>query len=120
MVKDTLWLVFTLPGILISLFRAKALNALILGDELPTASGSLPQGTVHAFVAVGLMTAASVSLGGMIRLRRSFGPSYHQVDNRFGQSSACPLIRIGGGGLLCIADLISRSVLAQLNCLRAS
>src|SRR5512135_2775209 len=60
-------LVFVLAGLILSASRAKALNALILGDEFAHSLGFAPQRERSVlFVSVGLMTAASVSLGGMI------------------------------------------------------
>src|SRR5512143_1437343 len=60
-------LLLVAAGILLSTLRAKALNALILGDELAHSLGFAPQRERFIlFISVGLMTAASVSLGGMI------------------------------------------------------
>ena len=59
--------VFVLAGLALAAMRAKALNALILGDEFAHSLGFAPQRERFIlFVSVGLMTAASVSLGGMI------------------------------------------------------
>lgn len=106
-------LAFVFPGILIALFRAKALNALILGDEFAHSLGFSPhRERVFLFVAVGLMTAASVSLGGMIGFIGLLVP--HIIRSIIGSDSRLlvPFSALAGGGLLCIADLISRSVLA--------
>lgn len=104
-----------LAGIILSMTRAKALNALILGDEFAHSLGFAPhRERVLLFVAVGLMTAASVSLGGMIGfvgllmphiMRFFIGP-----DNRM----LVPASALGGGMLLCIADLASRSLLPPM------
>ena len=108
-------LLFVLAGILVSLFRAKALNALILGDELAHSLGFSPhKERFILFVSVGLLTAASVSLGGMIGFVGLLVPHIIRAvigsDNRL----LIPFSALGGGALLCIADLISRSVLAPM------
>ena len=106
-------LAFVFPGILIALFRAKALNALILGDEFAHSLGFSPhRERFILFVAVGLMTAASVSLGGMIGFIGLLVP--HIIRSIIGSDNRLlvPFSALGGGALLCIADLISRSVLA--------
>ena len=66
------------------------------------------------FIAVGLMTAASVSLGGMIGFIGLLIP--HIMRFFFGADSRMliPASAIGGGSLLCIADLISRSILPPM------
>ncbi len=105
-------LFFVLCGMTVALFRAKALNALILGDEIAHSLGFAPQRErVLLFVSTGLMTAASVSLGGMIgfiglvipHMVRFFAGS----DNRV----LIPVSALGGGALLCVADLIGRSLI---------
>ena len=106
-------LAFVLPGILIVLFRAKALNALILGDEFAHSLGFSPhRERFILFVAVGLMTAASVSLGGMIGFIGLLVP--HIIRSIIGSDNRLlvPFSALAGGALLCIADLVSRSVLA--------
>lgn len=104
---------FVLAGILLSLMKAKALNALILGDEFAHSLGFSPQRERGIlFVAVGLLTAASVALGGMIGFIGLVVPhimrSIIGSDNRL----LIPYSALGGGMLLCVADLISRSILA--------
>lgn len=107
--------VFVLVGILLSLGRAKALNALVLGDELAHSLGFAPQQERFLlFIAVGLLTAASVSLGGMIGFIGLLIPHimrfFMGADNRM----LIPASAIGGGSLLCIADLISRIALPPM------
>lgn len=108
-------LVFVLAGIAISISRAKALNALILGDEFAHSLGFSPQKERFLlFVSVGLMTAASVSLGGMIGFIGLLVP--HVVRFLIGPDSRIliPASAIGGGVFLCITDLISRSALPPM------
>jgi iron complex transport system permease protein len=108
-------LVFVLAGILISATRAKALNALILGDDFAHSLGFAPQRERFIlFLAVGLMTAASVSLGGMIGFIGLLIP--HIMRFFLGADSRMLILAsaLGGGCLLCIADLISRSVLPPM------
>ncbi len=108
-------LVFVSAGIFGSLFRAKALNALILGDEFAHSLGFSPRRErLILFVSVGLLTAASVSLGGMIGFIGLLVPHIMRFfigsDNRL----LIPCSALGGGALLCIADVISKSVLPPM------
>jgi iron complex transport system permease protein len=107
--------VLVLIGVVLSLSRAKALNALILGDELAHSLGFAPQRERFIlFISVGLMTAASVSLGGMIGFIGLLMPHimrfFFGADNRM----LIPASALGGGALLCTADLVSRSVLPPM------
>ncbi len=107
--------VFILAGLMLAMTRAKALNALILGDELAHSLGFSPHTErLILFVAVGLMTAASVSLGGMIGFIGLLVP--HMIRFFMGADSKVliPAAALGGGALLCVADLISRSVLPPM------
>ncbi len=108
-------LTFVAAGILISASRAKALNALILGDELAHSLGFKPQRErVILFVSVGLLTAASVSLGGMIGFIGLLIPHIMRFFLGADSRLLIPASAIGGGSLLCIADLISRSILPPM------
>ncbi|MBI4698802.1 MAG: iron ABC transporter permease [Nitrospirae bacterium] len=107
--------VFILMGLTISISRSKALNALILGDELSHSLGFSPRKERFIlFLSVGLMTAASVALGGMIGFVGLLIP--HMVRFAFGADSKIliPVSAIGGGMLLCIADLIGKSLLPPM------
>ncbi len=108
-------LAFVVLGILLSANRAKALNALILGDDFAHSLGFAPQRERFIlFVSVGLMTAASVSLGGMIGFIGLLIP--HIMRFFLGADSRLLILAsaLGGGSLLCVADLISRSVLPPM------
>jgi iron complex transport system permease protein len=108
-------LVFVAAGLLLSATRAKALNALILGDEFAHSLGFAPQRErLVLFVSVGLMTAASVSLGGMIGFIGLLIP--HIMRFFFGADSRLliPASALGGGSLLCVADLVSRTLLPPM------
>lgn len=108
-------LAFVLAGIILSGTKAKALNALILGDELAHSLGFAPHTERFVlFVSVGLMTSASVSLGGMIGFIGLLVP--HMIrffagsDNRI----LIPASAFTGGALLCVADLVSRSIMPPM------
>jgi iron complex transport system permease protein len=108
-------LAFVMAGILLSSSRAEALNALILGDELAHSLGFAPQRErIILFISVGLMTAASVSLGGMIGFIGLLIP--HIMRFFLGSDSRVliPASALGGGILLCIADLMSRSLMPPM------
>lgn len=105
-------LAFVLVGLGIVWLRGRALNALILGDEVAHSLGFSPhRERVLLFVAVGLMTAASVSLGGMIGFIGLLVP--HMARFIIGSDSRLltPASALAGGALLCISDLIGKSVL---------
>jgi iron complex transport system permease protein len=108
-------LAFIALGIILSATRAKALNALILGDEFAHSLGFAPQRErVILFVSVGLMTAASVSLGGMIGFIGLLVPHIMRFFLGADSRLLIPASALGGGSLLCIADLVSRSVLPPM------
>lgn len=108
-------LFFVVGGGIISVSRARALNALILGDDFAYSLGFAPRKErVLLFVSVGLMTAASVSLGGMIGFIGLLVPHIIRFfigsDNRV----LIPASALGGGVLLCVADLIGRSLIPPM------
>jgi iron complex transport system permease protein len=108
-------LLFVVAGVLLSATRAKALNALILGDEFAHSLGFAPQRERFIlFVAVGLMTAASVSLGGMIGFIGLLIPHIMRFFMGSDSRMLIPASALGGGSLLCVADLISRSLLPPM------
>lgn len=107
--------IFVGIGILMSLSRAKALNALILGDEFAHSLGFSPhKERFILFVSVGLLTAASVSLGGMIGFIGLLVP--HIIRFFVGSDSRLliPCSALIGGALLCAADIISKSILPPM------
>ncbi len=106
---------FVTAGTVISVARAKALNALILGDEFTHSLGFSPRKERSVlFVSVGLMTAASVSLGGMIGFIGLLVPHIMRFFIGSDSKLLLPASALGGGALLCIADLISRSILPPM------
>ncbi|MDP2167579.1 MAG: iron ABC transporter permease [Thermodesulfovibrionales bacterium] len=103
--------VFIALGLVIAMLRAKALNSLILGDDLSHSLGFSPRKeTVLLFTATGLLTASSVSLGGMVGFVGLIMP--HIMRFFVGPDSRVliPASAIGGGMLLVVADLIGRTV----------
>ncbi len=108
-------LAFITVGILLSATRAKALNALILGDEFAHSLGFNPQRErMILFISVGLMTAASVSLGGMIGFIGLLIPHIMRFFLGADSRLLIPASALGGGSLLCIADVISRTLLPPM------
>ncbi len=106
---------FILAGMLLSMSRAKALNCLILGDELAHSLGFTPHAErLMLFLSVGLMTSASVSLGGMIGFVGLLIPHiirfFAGCDNRV----LIPASALSGGALLCVADLVSRTIMPPM------
>ena len=104
--------VLIIAGLFLSLSRAKALNALMLGDELAHSLGfSVHKERLLLFIAVSLMTAASVALGGTIGFIGLLVPHIVRfligADNR----KLIPVSALCGGAFLCIADLIGKSIM---------
>ncbi len=107
--------IFITAGLVISMSRSKALNALILGDELSHSLGFSPRKERFVlFISVGLMTAASVSLGGMIGFIGLLIPHIGRFLIGSDSRLLIPVSALGGGVLLCIADLIGKSVLSPM------
>lgn len=102
-------------GLAIAMWRARALNSLMLGDSLSHSLGFSPRReTGVLFVAVGLMTAAAVSLGGMVGFVGLLMPHIMRFfvgsDNR----ALIPASAMGGCALLVVSDLIGRSVMSPV------
>ncbi len=105
--------VFITAGFAIAMSRAKALNSLILGDELSHSLGFSPRKERFIlFISVGLMTAASVSLGGMIGFIGLLVPHIGRFFVGSDNKSLIPFSAVAGGILLCISDLVAKSLLS--------
>lgn len=105
--------IFITAGLIVAMTRARALNALMLGDDLAHSLGFSPRKERFIlFLSVGLMTAASVSLGGMIGFIGLLVPHIGRFivgsDNRV----LIPVSALGGGVLLCMSDLIGKSIIS--------
>lgn len=107
--------VFIVTGFVISMSRFKALNALILGDELSHSLGFSPRRERFIlFISVGLMTAASVALGGVIGFIGLLIPHIGRFLIGSDSRVLIPVSALGGGMLVCVADLIAKSVLSPM------
>jgi iron complex transport system permease protein len=106
---------FIILGFFVSLFRAKALNALILGDELAHSLGfSAQKERLLLFVSISLMTAASVSLGGIIGFIGLLVPHIMRFFIGADNKILVPASALGGGTFLCMADLIGKSLMSPM------
>jgi iron complex transport system permease protein len=108
-------LVFIILGFCISIFRAKSLNALILGDEFAHSLGfSVHRERLFLFLSIALMTAASVSLGGTIGFIGLLIP--HIVRFFIGADSRVliPVSAVCGGIYLCLADMIGKLIMPPM------
>ena len=106
---------FIVAGLGISLSRAKALNALMLGDELAHSLGfSVHSERLLLFTSIALMTSASVSLGGTIGFIGLLMP--HIVRFMLGSDNRIliPVSALCGGAFLCLADMIGKSVMSPV------
>lgn len=107
--------IFIAAGFAIAMSRAKALNALILGDELSHSLGFSPRKERFLlFLSVGLMTAASVALGGMIGFIGLLIPHFGRFLSGSDSKVLIPVSAFGGGALLCVADLVGKSLLSPM------
>lgn len=107
--------VFVVSGLIISISRARALNALILGDEFAHSLGfSVHKERFLLFISMALMTAASVSLGGTIGFIGLLIPHIMRFVAGADSRVLIPVSAIGGGMFLCLADLIGRSIMPPM------
>ncbi len=103
---------FIFIGIFISLKRADALNSLILGDELSHCLGFSPRKeTTVLFISVGIMTAASVSLGGMVGFVGLLMPHVSRFFVGNDSRKLVPSSGIAGSILLIVSDAVGRTVI---------
>jgi len=108
-------LLFILTGLGLALTRRKGLNALTLGDDIAHSLGFNPtRERFFLFIAASLMTAASVSMGGVVGFIGLVVP--HVVRRHVGSDASVvlPLSVVAGGTLLCLADAIGRTIAAPL------
>lgn len=108
-------LFFILIGFGLGLSRYKGLNALTLGDDIAFSLGFNPtRERLVLFIAASLMTAASVSVGGVVGFIGLVVP--HIVRRHVGSDASVvlPLSVVAGGTLLTLADAIGRTVAAPL------
>jgi len=108
-------LFFILTGLGLALTRRKGLNALTLGDDIAHSLGFNPtRERLFLFIAASFMTAASVSMGGVVGFIGLVVP--HVVRRHIGSDASVvlPLSVVAGGTLLCLADAIGRTVAAPL------
>ncbi|MBI5598872.1 MAG: iron ABC transporter permease [Deltaproteobacteria bacterium] len=107
--------VLVAAGLIITLARAKGLNALSLGDDMAHSLGFSPsRERFLLFTSVSLMTATSVSLGGVVGFVGLLIP--HIVRFAVGSDARVlvPLSAIAGAGLVVFADMMGRTVMAPM------
>lgn len=108
-------LCFILTGLALALMRRQGLNALTLGDDIAHSLGFNPtRERFFLFIAASLMTAAAVSMGGVVGFIGLVVP--HVVRRQVGSDASVvlPLSVVAGGTLLCLADAVGRTVAAPL------
>lgn len=103
---------FIALGMGLALARAKALNSLMLGDDLSHSLGFSPRReNLLLFISVGLMTASSVSLGGMVGFIGLLMPHIMRYFVGSDMRYLVPASAVGGGTLLVVSDLVGRIIL---------
>lgn len=108
-------LTFVVLGFGLAIARRRGLNALTLGDEVAYSLGFNPSSErLLLFLAASLMTAASVSMGGVVGFIGLVVP--HIVRRHVGSDAGIvlPLSVVAGGTLLCFADTVGRTIAAPL------
>ncbi len=108
-------LCFILTGLILAFSRRQGLNALTLGDDIAHSLGFNPtRERFFLFIAASLMTAAAVSMGGVVGFIGLVVP--HVVRRHVGSDASIvlPLSVVAGGTLLCLADAVGRTVAAPL------
>jgi len=108
-------LCFILTGLALAVSRSQGLNALTLGDDIAHSLGFNPtRERFFLFIAASLMTAAAVSMGGVVGFIGLVVP--HVVRRHVGSDASVvlPLSVVAGGTLLCLADAVGRTVAAPL------
>ncbi|MBE0425749.1 MAG: iron ABC transporter permease [Nitrospirae bacterium] len=104
---------FILAGLYICISRAKALNALMLGDDFAHSLGfSVHRERLLLFASVAIMTSASVSLGGTIGFIGLIIPHIVRFLAGADNKKLIPLSALCGGAFLCIADMIGRTIMS--------
>jgi iron complex transport system permease protein len=102
-------------GLILSIWRAKGLNALMLGDEIAHSLGFSPyRERLLLFISVGLMTAASVSLGGLVGFIGLLVPHIVRFLAGADAKVVIPFSALTGGVMLCIADTVGRTIMAPM------
>jgi iron complex transport system permease protein len=102
-------------GFGLTLWRTKALNALMLGDEIAYSLGFTPfKERLILFISVCLMTASSVSLGGIVGFIGLLIPHIVRFFVGSDASVVIPMSALSGGAMLSVADTIGRTILAPM------
>lgn len=111
--RDVLWVGVTLAGgILLSLGLARDLNAISAAEEARLLGVNAPRVRLAALLLSTLMTAAAVSVSGVIGFVGLTAP--HAVRRLTGADhrSLLPLSALAGGLFLLLADALSRTLFA--------
>ncbi|MBF0313761.1 MAG: iron ABC transporter permease [Oligoflexia bacterium] len=105
-------LVFIVIGVVIAMVRAKAVNALMLGDELAITLGfAVHRERVLLFVAMSLMTAAAVSLVGIVGFVGLITPHVARSFVGASHERLLPIVTLLGGVFLVFSDMLARTLL---------
>ncbi len=113
---DVLTLIpYLVIGLTAAYFYSKELNVLLLGEEMALSMG-VEVSRVRAFMIViaTLMTAAAVSVSGLIGFVGLIIPHFVRLVIGPNHRSLVPLSAIGGAILMVVADAIGRTVIAPV------
>lgn len=102
-------------GLFLAVMRSRALNSLMLGDELAHSLGFSPgKERLILFLSVCLMTSSSVSMGGMIGFIGLLMPHIMRFFVGSDNALLIPSSALAGGALLMLSDLAGRTVIAPV------
>lgn len=102
-------------GLAIAQRKARALNSLMLGDDLSHSLGFSPRKErVTLFVSVALMTGSSVSLGGMVGFIGLLMPHIMRFFVGSDSRVLVPASALAGGVLLVVSDFVGRTLMRPM------
>ncbi len=104
---------FLIPGLVLLLYHANALNQISLGEEMALGHGvAVKQVQKHVFAGGGLATAAVVSFVGPIGFVGLIIPHAVRRLSGFDQRTVLPCSFLCGGAALALCDMIARTILS--------
>ncbi len=106
---------YALVGAIIAYFFSKELNALLLGEEMAATLGvEVEKSRLFLIVVASLMTAAAVSVSGLIGFVGLIVPHWIRLLRGPNHRFLIPMSALSGMILMVIADTVSRTILSPL------
>lgn len=106
---------YTVVGLLIAYFYSKELNALLLGEEIALTLGvEVEKIRVWLILVASLMTAAAVSVSGLIGFVGLIIPHFVRILIGPNHRLLIPFSALGGAILLVVADTLARTLFSPM------